>query len=124
MWASQRESSWKECVVDAYYVGNGDSCRLRSKIYSHLDKGTQRFVTYVSLTAKKPSEWPVTEQIDMGFCAIFAKLIVVKLPGPIPRDECICCLPNTGSHWSSIEDGRLASARCLDRVVCRHVEGL
>jgi hypothetical protein len=111
--------------VYVYYVGNGYSCRRRSKIYLHHDKGTQRFATYVSLTVKKkPSEWPTTEQMDMGSCAIFAKLIVVKLPGPIPRDECICCLPNAGSHWSSIEDGRLASARCLGRVVCRHVEGL
>jgi hypothetical protein len=40
-WASQiereRESAWKECVVDGHYVGNGNSCRRRSKIYLHLD---------------------------------------------------------------------------------------
>ena len=84
------------------------TCTVDSKIVA----------TYVSLTVKKPSEWPITEQMDMGSCAIFAKLIVVKLPGPIPQDE---CLLNTGSHWSSIE---LASARYLISLVCKHVEGL
>ena len=80
--------------------------------------------TYASLMVGTPSEWSVNEQTDMGSCAILAKTMVVRLAGPIQRDDCICCPPNTGSHWSSIEDGRLASARCLCGVVCRHMEGV
>ena len=80
--------------------------------------------TYVSPTVGRPYEWPINEQTDMGSCAILAKTMVVRLAGPIQRDDCICCPPNTGSHWSSIEDGRLASARCLCGVVCRHMEGV
>jgi hypothetical protein len=46
--------------VDVHDVGKCNSCTRRSKIYLHLDKGTQSS----SLTVKKPSEWPITEQTD------------------------------------------------------------
>jgi hypothetical protein len=96
----------------------GDALRYTRTVDSKI------VATYVSLTTKQPSEWLFNEQADMGSCAHLAKTIVVKLSGPTQRDDYICCSPYTGSHWSSIEDGRIASARCPSRVVCRHIEGV
>lgn len=73
----QREIGWKECGAVVYYVGNDTSCGRRSKIYLHLD--CPKVCDQVSLTAKKPSEWPIIERADMGSCAILAKTIVGRL---------------------------------------------
>lgn len=77
-----------------------------------------------SPTANQRSEWPVNERMDMDSCAILAGLIVVKSSVPTHQQDCIYCPLNTDSHWSSIEDGCLARARCSCPVVCRHVVGL
>jgi hypothetical protein len=106
------------CSMWAMVLGVGGALRYTRTVDSKM------VATYASLTTKQPSEWLFNEQTDMGSCAHLAKTIVVKLSGPTQRDDCICCPTYTGSHWSSIEDGRIASARCPSRVVCKHMEGV